>query len=48
MALERLAWAEVDLSVISENIKKIKDLVGSKTGVMAVVKANAYGYQKLP
>lgn len=44
MALERLAWAEVDLPVISENIKKIKDLMGSKTGIMAVVKANAYGH----
>lgn len=44
MALERLAWAEVDLSAIKENINKVQDFIGPKVAVMAVVKANAYGH----
>jgi alanine racemase len=44
MSLERLAWVEVDLSAIKENIRKIKEFVGEKTNIMAVVKANAYGH----
>jgi alanine racemase len=44
MALERLAWAEVDLSAIKNNINKVQDFIGPKVAVMAVVKANAYGH----
>lgn len=44
MALERLAWAEIDLGVLKENLKKIQEFVGSGVGIMAVVKANAYGH----
>src|SRR3989344_4975802 len=44
MALERLVWAEIDLSAIRQNIKKIQEFVGPKVAVMAVVKANAYGH----
>lgn len=35
-------WAEVDLSVIAENVRKIRARVGVQ--VMAVVKANGYGH----
>src|SRR3989344_4244684 len=48
MALERLVWAEIDLSAIRQNIKKIQDFVGPKVAVMAVVKANAYGHGAIP
>jgi alanine racemase len=44
MALERLAWAEVDLSAVKNNISKVQDLIGPKVAIMAVVKANAYGH----
>jgi len=44
MALERLAWAEIDLSVIKQNLKKIQEFIGPKVSMMAVVKANAYGH----
>ncbi|MFZ2632240.1 MAG: alanine racemase [Desulfosalsimonadaceae bacterium] len=37
-------WAEIDLKSISHNIKAIKSILASKTGLMAVVKANAYGH----
>jgi alanine racemase len=40
------AQAEVDLSAIAENIKKIRTVAG--VPVMAVVKANAYGHGLVP
>ena len=36
--------AYVDLGIIDKNYKLLKDWVGKKTKVMAVVKANAYGH----
>ena len=44
MTLERLAWAEIDLPTIKENIKKTQNFVGENVALMAVVKANAYGH----
>ncbi|TMG19531.1 MAG: alanine racemase [Chloroflexi bacterium] len=41
-------WADVDSSAISHNINLIRQLVGPKTAVMAVVKANAYGHGAVP
>ncbi len=38
------AWAEIDLDAIAHNIKCIKKLVGEKTKILCVVKANAYGH----
>jgi alanine racemase len=38
----------VDLSAITHNTGLIKQLVGSKTSVMAVVKANGYGHGAVP
>jgi alanine racemase len=41
---EFLVWAEVDLDAIAHNVAAIKQHVGEKVEVMAVVKANAYGH----
>ncbi len=38
------AWAEIDLDAIAHNLKSIKKLTGSKTKLMCVVKADAYGH----
>ncbi|WP_027178703.1 alanine racemase [Maridesulfovibrio bastinii] len=37
-------WAEIDLSAISHNFAEIKNKIGPETGIIAVVKANAYGH----
>jgi len=41
-------WIEMDLSAFGHNLSQIRQLVGSKTQVLAVVKANAYGHGLLP
>ncbi len=41
-------WIEVDLSAFEHNLGQIRQLVGSKAQVLAVVKANAYGHGLLP
>ncbi len=38
------SWLEVDLSQLSRNYRNIKDLVGKETGIIAVVKSDAYGH----
>ena len=35
---------EIDLDALSNNVRCIKRLAGDHVGVMAVVKANAYGH----
>jgi alanine racemase len=40
----RPAWAEIDLDVFEENIREIRRVIGPRPGIMAVVKANAYGH----
>lgn len=37
-------WIEVSLEKISRNLERIREKTGTFTGVMAVVKANAYGH----
>lgn len=37
-------WAEIDLAALIHNFKEIKKRVGSKVGVMAIVKAQGYGH----
>lgn len=39
-----LAWKEIDLSALLENFRTIKDKVGDKVEIIAVVKADAYGH----
>lgn len=40
----RPTWAEVRLDYIASNYYKVKEFVGDKIQVMAVIKANAYGH----
>ena len=37
-------WAEIDLDAVAHNLKGIRKLVGEKTKIMCVVKADAYGH----
>jgi alanine racemase len=38
------AWAEVDLSSVRQNLDTIQSHIGPNCGIMAVVKADAYGH----
>ncbi|MBL1174114.1 alanine racemase [Pantanalinema sp. GBBB05] len=38
------AWVEVDLRALAHNVRQIRGLLGSRTALMAVVKADAYGH----
>lgn len=42
------SWAEIDLGAIADNVAAIRGLIGEKTRLMAVVKANAYGHGAEP
>ncbi len=42
--LIRPAWIEIDLSALRHNIAIIKAIIGEKSKMMAVVKADAYGH----
>lgn len=37
-------WAEVDLAAVAHNVRELKNITRSTTGVMAVVKADGYGH----
>lgn len=37
-------WAEINLSAITHNMREIRQVVGTATRIMAVVKADAYGH----
>ncbi|MCB0165816.1 MAG: alanine racemase [Anaerolineae bacterium] len=39
-----LTWAEIDLKAIAHNVHAVKKYLNASVGVMAVVKANAYGH----
>lgn len=45
--LNPTSWLDVDLDIISDNIREIKNFIGN-TKLLAVVKANAYGHGILP
>lgn len=36
-------WIEIKLSAIRDNFRAVRELVGEETGIIAVIKANAYG-----
>ncbi|MFA5858953.1 MAG: alanine racemase [Elusimicrobiota bacterium] len=40
----RPTWVEIDLSAITQNVSIIQSLIGKHTGIIAVVKADAYGH----
>ena len=37
-------WAEINLDFIAHNVREIQKVVGKRTEIMAVVKADAYGH----
>ncbi len=45
--LKDRAWVEVDLNNLEHNINEIKKVIPTKTKIMAVVKANAYGHDSV-
>ena len=47
MKIYRPTWAEIDLSAVKHNVKTVQGLLAKNTGIMAVVKANAYGHGML-
>lgn len=40
----RRAWVEVDLTAVRSNVERLRQRIGSQCGLMAVVKADAYGH----
>ena len=40
-------WVEINLDAIASNVKNIKELIGEKKELMAVLKGNAYGHDVL-
>ncbi|HEV2883002.1 MAG TPA: alanine racemase [Pyrinomonadaceae bacterium] len=40
----RPTWAEIDLDALAANFRAVRRAVGNEVGVMAVVKADAYGH----
>jgi alanine racemase len=42
--LRQRAWVEVDLGALNHNVRQLKSLLATKTALMAVVKADAYGH----
>jgi alanine racemase len=38
------AWVEINLAALAQNVRQLKGLLNSKTELMAVVKADAYGH----
>ena len=44
----RSTKAIIDLNKLDYNIKQLKNLINDQTGLMAVVKANAYGHGSIP
>nr|MBC7245209.1 alanine racemase [Chloroflexota bacterium] len=48
MTCNEPTWAEIDLDAIAHNTRQLKQYVGERTELVAVVKANAYGHGALP
>src|SRR5512135_163157 len=40
----RPAWVEINLDAIENNARRLKEIAGPATELMAMVKANAYGH----
>ncbi len=47
-AFYRPCWAEVDLDALRANFRKLQSHVNKSVGILAVVKANAYGHGIIP
>jgi len=44
LGTSRPTWTEIDLEAIAHNYHAIKNRLSKGTNILAVVKANAYGY----
>jgi len=40
----RPTWAEIDINSLKLNFLHVKELIGNETGIMSIVKADAYGH----
>jgi alanine racemase len=45
---DRRCWCEVDASALRHNIQAIRKMISPGTGIMGLVKANAYGHGLVP
>lgn len=45
--MSRLAWVEIDVRVLAENVRRLRELVAPSVSFMAVVKGDAYGHGAL-
>ena len=41
---QKRSWAEIDLAALRHNLATVRGQIGTRAGVMAIVKANAYGH----
>jgi alanine racemase len=41
---DRPTWVEIDLGAIANNVRRLKSLVGERAGIIASLKADAYGH----
>ncbi len=48
MAHHRATRAEINLKAFKHNLQNLKAILGSDTGIMAVIKADAYGHGAIP
>ncbi len=46
--LTRPAWVEIDVDALANNLRLVRTLIPERTGVCAVVKADAYGHGLVP
>lgn len=44
LATDRPTWVEIDLGAIAHNLREIKSRVGEGVGIIATIKADAYGH----
>ena len=44
MSLSHRCWAEIDLEALRNNLVWLRHHIGPKSGIMTVVKADAYGH----
>lgn len=46
-AFFRPTWIDIDLDAVHSNVRQLKEFIGDKVHLMAVIKANAYGHGML-
>ncbi len=46
--MKRPIWVDIDLGAISQNIKKIKEIVGKRVKIMGILKQSGYGHGLIP